>query len=152
MNRRIRKRVSNITASMTVAAAIGAFTVSFAAAADLRVNVQGIRSSDGTIRIALHDGEKGFPKDRKPVAAQAQNAVPGSLVFIFSGLQPGNYAVTLFHDENGNEKLDSNLFGIPTEGYGFSNNARGSLGPPSFVEAVIEIKTSNVANDVTIEY
>jgi uncharacterized protein (DUF2141 family) len=47
-------------------------------------------------------------------------------------IQPGNYAVAIFHDVNQNGKLDKNIFGIPTEDYGFSNNARGSFGPPSY--------------------
>lgn len=152
MNRRNRIGISKISHSLLVFAGFSAFTVSSAAAADLTVNVQDIRSSDGTIRIALYDGDQGFPKKGKPVVVQAQNAANGALVFVFPGLQPGNYAVTLFHDENGNEELDSNLFGIPTEGYGFSNDARGTMGPPSFTDAAIEIGSSNVTNAVSVQY
>jgi len=152
MKQRNRFRISRLSRSLLVLAGMSAYAVSSAAAADLTVNVQGVRSSDGTVRIALYDGDQGFPKEGKPVAVQAQNALEGALVFVFPGLQPGNYAVTLFHDENGNEELDSNLFGIPTEGYGFSNDARGSLGPPSFTDAAIVIGSSNATNAVSIQY
>jgi uncharacterized protein (DUF2141 family) len=152
MKQRNRFRISRLSRSLLVLAGMSAYAVSSAAAADLTVNVQGVRSSDGTVRIALYDGDQGFPKKGKPVAVQAQNAASGNLVFVFPGLQPGSYAVTLFHDENGNEELDSNLFGIPTEGYGFSNDARGSMGPPSFTDAAIVIGSSNATNAVSIQY
>lgn len=152
MKRRNGIGVSRISKSLLVLAAFTALAASSAVAADLTVTVQGVRNSDGTIRIALYDGDQGFPKEGKPVAMQAQNASKGALVFVFPRLQPGNYAVTLFHDENGNEELDSNLFGIPTEGYGFSNDARGTMGPPSFTDAAIEIGPSDVTNAVSVQY
>lgn len=147
-----RSRILNFSKTLAVLAGCSIATLSSAFAADLTVNVQGVRSAEGTIRIALHDGDQGFPKERKPIAVQAQNAVPGSLDFVFPGLQPGNYAVTLYHDENGNEELDSNLFGVPTEGYGFSNDATGTMGPPSFAEAAIEIGSSDMTNATNIQY
>jgi uncharacterized protein (DUF2141 family) len=52
----------------------------------------------------------------------------------------GEYAVSLFHDENGNKKLDKGLFGIPTEKYGVSNNAKGKYGPPSYDDCKFVIK------------
>ncbi|MCB0480252.1 MAG: DUF2141 domain-containing protein [Flavobacteriales bacterium] len=54
-------------------------------------------------------------------------------------VEPGKYAVVAFHDINSNEKLDKNMFGIPTEPYGFSNNARGLLGEPDFEEQLVEV-------------
>ncbi|MEH6477778.1 MAG: DUF2141 domain-containing protein [Sneathiella sp.] len=152
MNKQIRSRISNVSKSLSILLGFSLLTISSATAADLIVNVNGVRSSDGTIRIALHDGTEGFPKARKPVAVQASNAAPGALVFVFPNLQPGIYAITLFHDENGDEKLDSNLFGIPTEGYGFSNNATGTMGPPSFADAAIEVGGSDVTNTVSLQY
>lgn len=50
----------------------------------------------------------------------------------FNSLKAGTYAIRYFHDENENGELDTGTFGIPTEGYGFSNDARGFMGPPSF--------------------
>ncbi len=53
-----------------------------------------------------------------------------SLVVVFESLPPGEYAISVFHDENKNGKMDSNFFGIPKEGVGASNDAKGQLGPP----------------------
>jgi uncharacterized protein (DUF2141 family) len=54
---------------------------------------------------------------------------------IFDGIQKGDYAVTIFQDLNGNGILDKSLLGIPAEPYGFSNDARGRMGPPKFKDA-----------------
>ncbi len=57
-------------------------------------------------------------------------------------LKPGKYIFKYFHDENKNKKMDSNWLGIPTEGYGFSNNAKGLFGPPSIKETIFELKST----------
>jgi uncharacterized protein (DUF2141 family) len=57
-------------------------------------------------------------------------------------LSPGQYAVAAFHDANGNNKLDKNLVGLPTEKYGFSNNVRGSFGPPALADQLVEVNAS----------
>ena len=75
-----------------------------------------------------------FPDGAGAVAAQWRSARNGVLEFVFTGLPAGKFAVAVFHDENGNDTLDTNLLGIPKEGYAFSENARGFAGPPSFVD------------------
>ena len=66
----------------------------------------------------------------------AQSAAPtGTRArFEFKDLPPGDYAVMVMHDENGNGKLDSNMIGMPVEGYGFSNNPN-VMRKPTFEEA-----------------
>jgi len=59
---------------------------------------------------------------------------------VIENLKPGKYSFRYFHDENKNENLDLNWFGIPTEGFGFSNNAEGTFGPPSFQKTIFVIK------------
>jgi uncharacterized protein (DUF2141 family) len=66
------------------------------------------------------------------------NANKGDLKIVIQDLPAGNYAIASYHDENGNGKLDTNALGMPEEGYGFSNDARGTFGPPKFSEAVFE--------------
>lgn len=57
----------------------------------------------------------------------------------YTDLTPGNYSVEAFHDQNNNGKLDTNPFGIPREPYGFSNNVRGSFGPPDFELTLFQV-------------
>ena len=66
--------------------------------------------------------------------------VQGKATLQFADLPPGDYALTAFLDENGNSKLDSNLFGLPTEPYGFSRDARAMAGPPPFADATFRVE------------
>ena len=130
-----------------LAAAIGGAMMTAALAAqgaELRVTVEGIRSDSGKIMVALHaPSEVEFPDGAGAVAAQWRTARAGDLTFVFADLPPGRFAVAVFHDENGNDELDSNLVGIPKEGYAFSEDARGFVGPPSFDAAAVEIAASD---------
>ena len=121
--------------------ATGGDLATSATGGDLEITVEGIRNDEGNVMVALHDesGREGFPGANGAIAAQWMRAAPGSLRFVFLDLPPGQYAVAVFHDENGNDELDTNLLGIPTEGTGFSRNAQGNFGPPSFNDAAVEI-------------
>lgn len=114
-----------------------ALAPSLAAQHKLEVTVKGIQAKKGNILIALYDSEAAFMK--KHIASRTIKASDKQVTAVFENLKPGSYAVSTFHDENENEKLDTNFFGIPKELYGFSNNAKGSLGPPSFDKAGITI-------------
>src|SRR5512133_1376046 len=121
-------------------------------ASELRITVEGIRPPHGTILIGLYDSlesftraielsdKDGFLNDPNRFAAVAlrANAAMKSAV-VLTNLDPGQYAIILFHDENGNGRLDKNALGGHTEPYGFSNNVQGFLGPPAYKEAVMEI-------------
>jgi uncharacterized protein (DUF2141 family) len=94
----------------------------------------GLRNDHGTARCALHDKPEAFP--RKPAQAVASTNAPikgGVATCVFSGARAGAYAISAFHDENDNGKLDLGLFG-PTEGWAASNDARGAFGP-TFADA-----------------
>ena len=100
-----------------------AFTLIAAAhAGDLNVTITDIREAKGTLMVAVVNSDAAWNNEAKPVAAKKIEAVKGEVSLQFSGLPPGTYAVQVMHDENGNNQLDTNFLGIPTEGYGFSNN------------------------------
>jgi uncharacterized protein (DUF2141 family) len=69
---------------------------------------------------------------------------------VFSNVNPGRYAAIAFPDENSNGKLDRNFLGLPTEPYGFSNNAQGFLGPPTFGAAAIALVGGNETVRLTL--
>lgn len=123
-----------------------------AIAASVTIDVTNLRNSDGAVRIALHDGAEGFPASRKPIAMQTAPANADGVTFVFSGLAPGEYATTLFHDENANEELDTNMLGMPVEGYAFSNDAVGSFGPPSFEDALFEVGEDDLSLSNSLAY
>ena len=70
----------------------------------------------------------------------------------FEDITPGVYAIAVVHDENMNGKLDTNWIGIPREGYGFSKDARGVLGAPSFSAASFEYDGQSVELTITLHY
>ncbi|MBN1250670.1 MAG: DUF2141 domain-containing protein, partial [Bacteroidales bacterium] len=72
-------------------------------------------------------------------------------VFIINNLKSGKYSIIYFHDENENEKLDTNWLGIPREGYGFSNNASSKFGPPPIKDRLFDIN-KNIKIILTINY
>ena len=106
-----------------------------AAAADLAVSVDGIETSDGRIGCALFAGPDGFPMDRATAQGVWIDADPDGVTCLFEDLAPGTYAVSVVHDLNGNQVTDTNFFGIPTEAWGVSNNARPTMRAPRFEEA-----------------
>ena len=110
-----------------------------ALAADLRLSVADGPAVDATLYVALYDSAAGFAGNA--LASQMVPMRAGAAQLVFPGLAPGRYAVRVFADENGNGKLDTNLFGMPTERYGFSNDAKGNRGAPEFDAAAIGIDT-----------
>lgn len=70
----------------------------------------------------------------------------------FEDIPPGTYAMAVVHDENMNGKLDANWIGVPTEGYGFSNNAKALLGPPSFSAASFRYDGRNIDLTMRLNY
>jgi uncharacterized protein (DUF2141 family) len=104
--------------------------------AALTVEVNGFSSQKGSLRLAVFRSPEGWPRDPGKVFRTAVVPVENKVLIVkFEDLAPGTYAVSAYHDENDNGKLDRNFLGIPSEEYGFSNNARAMFGPPDFEEA-----------------
>jgi len=104
---------------------------------DLAVEVTGIEVETGNILVSLYDNKSGFPTDRKQAIKEFTIPARKNRVALnITGLsQNKDYAVAVCHDANGNEECDTNFLGIPKEGVGVSNNAKGRFGPPSFEDS-----------------
>jgi len=102
----------------------------------LTITVAKLRNTAGHARLLLFAGPDGFPdQPRRAVKRVSLKIEDGAARVVLDGLAPGDYAVSVIHDENDNEALDVGWFGIPKEGFGFSNNPKIRRGPPSFEEA-----------------
>jgi uncharacterized protein (DUF2141 family) len=108
-----------------------------ASAADLVVDVTNVRSSQGHVRLSVcdeaHFGGEGCAYDGVAEARQGFTRV------IVRGVPAGRWAVQAFHDENDNEEFDTNIFGLPQEGFGFSNNPP-LRGKPHYADSAIEVR------------
>ncbi len=105
----------------------------------LDVEVKLNRAPKGTLRMVICPSEAAFTSE-KGCTAKEVGATSATMHVPFPQLVPGTYAVKVFHDENNNNELDVNWMGIPKEPYGFSNDAMGTFGPPSFQQAAFEVK------------
>jgi uncharacterized protein (DUF2141 family) len=99
----------------------------------LTIEISGLKSNKGTVITGIYNSQIGFLKKQyKSDVAKIKNK---KATIVFKNLTVGEYAVSFIHDENKNNKMDTNFFGIPIEDYGCSNNAKGFMGPPKYQDA-----------------
>lgn len=129
-------------ASMCAAAAL--FAAHLAQAADLTVTIENVRSPEGNVMLALYGSKANFlsRQDQGLMIAADKRTNNDSVTLVFKNLPKGRYALSSFHDLNGNGQLDTNLYGIPSEPYGFSGQASKHFGPPSFDDAAFDVNDS----------
>jgi uncharacterized protein (DUF2141 family) len=119
----------------------------------LSVEVSNLRSDNGYVLISLFDNASAFPDKAENTVRKSQITIKdGKASVSFKGLKYGQYAIAVLHDENNNLKMDFNLVGVPKEGYGFSNNAKGTFGPPSFKKASFVIKKKTEKINIRASY
>ncbi|MBI1180982.1 MAG: DUF2141 domain-containing protein [Alphaproteobacteria bacterium] len=122
-----------------------------AKAADLHtvdVTVTSVQEEGGLIRAALFDDPRAFPEGRDHKDASVPVTHAGKVHLKFHGVPSGTYAISLYHDANGNDQFDQGAFGIPKESYGFSEIDHAVLGPPGFNDARFTVKGDTA---VTVE-
>jgi len=118
-------------------------------AAELDVTVTGVAPDHGVVLVGLFRPGMSFTGKPLTYASAKPNGAQASVKF--PEVAPGEYAVSAFQDTNGNQKLDRGKFGIPTEKYGFSRDARGNYGPPEFVDASIRVGEKGAAISFALE-
>ena len=112
------------------------------------VTISGMKSDKGDVYIALYNSEKDFlNKEFKGAIVQVTNL---KATAFFKNIKKGTYAISVFHDANDNQKLDTKIFGIPNEPIGTSNNATGFMGPPKFKKAKF-IVADNITIPIIVE-
>jgi len=120
-------------------------------AADLTVTVNGVKNSSGSVAAAIFNAEDNFPRGA-PMGGFRMKASGGPVTFTFRNLPSGKYASTSFHDENDNGKLDADPTGLPTEGYGVSNDAREVLAPPQWAKASFDLTDQGKSITINLSY
>ena len=136
------------TSSLLAAVATCLVVAPIATAADLTVTVEGIAQTQGSIMLGLFD----------EATYEGDGAVEGAIIQVetdtvtvtFEGLEPGEYAVRLYHDLNDDGEMNTNPFGIPTEPYAFSNDARGRFGPAKWNDAKFALEGETGVHTITM--
>jgi uncharacterized protein (DUF2141 family) len=119
----------------------------------ISVQISGFKTNKGLLRIVLFNQSQGFPSDY--TYGLIIKSYPIDSTFIsttFDTLAYGDYAVSVLHDENQNEILDTNIFGMPKEGYGVSNNVNPRLRAPRFDEARFTLKEAQKNIEIILHY
>lgn len=118
----------------------------------LQVKVERLRNPRGVIHLCLTRNPAHFPDCGSDPAALKQSIPAANARAIrLSGFRPGSYALSLFHDENRNGKLDT-MLGIPREGFGFSGNPVVRFGPPTFKRVKVEIGSGIALQTIRMQY
>jgi uncharacterized protein (DUF2141 family) len=103
----------------------------------LTVKVSNIKNNTGQIVVGLYNTSDSFLGT--PYLGEISKIEGKTITVEFNGIKNGTYAISLFHDENSNNKLDTNFMGIPKERFACSNNATGFMGPPKWEDAKFEV-------------
>ncbi|MBS0505578.1 MAG: DUF2141 domain-containing protein [Proteobacteria bacterium] len=134
-----------------LAALTGLILVSAAPPGEVDLGISGQRSAKGLIRICLTRDPAHFPGCTDDPAAQKRSVPARQSALRFEGVPSGAYAVSLFHDENANGRLDT-MLGIPREGFGFSRNPPIRFGPPRFAAARFAVTSGAAQQQVRLKY
>jgi uncharacterized protein (DUF2141 family) len=117
----------------------------------LLILVRGFKNTDGQLMVALYNKADEFLKG-DPYKGSITEISANEELIKFENLPYGDYAVAAIHDMNNDGKLDKNAIGIPTEGYGFSNNVIDKYGPPTFLQASFVFAGRDEAKVIDLEY
>ena len=110
---------------------------------DLKVIVTNIKTHKGAIQIGIFNNSKSFLKEGKEYKGLTKTVKDDTVIFTFKDLDKGDYAVSLFHDVNSDQKCNLNFIGIPVEPYGFSKNFKPKLSKPSFNDCKITVNANS---------
>jgi uncharacterized protein (DUF2141 family) len=120
---------------------------------NLAITVNGMKNQKGQVCFSVFSTRQGFPSDtRRAIKSQCVKVGDTAVNLNLNNLKAGNYAVAVFHDANGDGNLNTNFLGIPTEGFGFSNNPRIRTGPPNFVESAVFVVGSGTNVQIQLQH
>lgn len=119
----------------------------------IAVVVENLRNGKGDVRIGLFSRADGFPDEINQAVDAVRAVITNHRASVaFQGVPFGNYAIGVHHDEDEDGEMDTNLLGIPTEGYGASNDVRGTFGPPDWEGASFTLRRPLYQVFVNIQY
>jgi uncharacterized protein (DUF2141 family) len=169
--KRVRNRLESIAAALAIAlAAVSAAHAQSAPAqfpsaptaptpaiaanpSVLQAEVIGLRNAHGDVVCSLFNDPTAFPRDDSKVLRTVKAPIDRTHALCkFTGIPPGEYAMVVFHDENGDGEFNQNAFGMPEEGYGFSRDAAALFSAPSFESARFHYDGTRLYMIINIRY
>jgi len=119
----------------------------------LTIKINGFRNEKGLSCVSLFNNTKGFPGKYDQAYKIIRSGIKGKQVIVeFTDVPYGIYAVSVLHDENSNNKLDTNFIGMPKEGVGVSNNPKTFMGPPSYSASQFNFQSPTKTLEINLKY
>lgn len=147
--------VRGLRVSMLLLAVLGNLAWSFSAKANfngkLTVEIDGLKNKQGQVCVSIFASSEGFPSDRS-LKKQCTKITGTPLPITFENLKAGSYAIAVFHDQNDDGTLNSNVFGIPSEGFGFSSNPEIRTRAAKFSEAAFLVAGPDTNIQIQLKY
>lgn len=149
--------VRGLRVSMLLLAVLGNLAWSFSAKANfngkLTVEIDGLKNKQGQVCASVFASSEGFPSDRDRSLKKQCTKISGTpLPITFENLKAGSYAVAVFHDQNNDGTLNSNVLGIPSEGFGFSRNPEIRTRAAKFSEAAFLVAGPGTDIQIQLKY
>ncbi len=120
---------------------------------NLEVKLNSLKNTKGQVCLSVFSGPKGFPSGGKGSGVKVSRCVPAnSGTVTFTNLPLGNYAIAAIHDIKNEGRLGTNALGIPTGGFGFSNNPPLRFGPASFADSQVFVSGTKTVVKIQMRY
>lgn len=142
---------SILTAVAMAGASFSAAAVAQNAGSSLTVTFTGIEEKQGAIMGVLVYSEAAYDGKAAPVRPLMVSIDKAEVVAMIDGLAPGTYAIKLFQDVDGDGKMGTNPYGMPTEPFAFSNNAQGNMGPAKWTDAKFDVKVGANVHSIIVK-
>jgi uncharacterized protein (DUF2141 family) len=117
----------------------------------ITVLLTGFENDQGTVKLCLCCSEDEYTGKTKEFCTASKELKDKKAEWVLENMPYGRYSVKAFHDQNGNSRLDNDFLGMPTERYGFSNNARGRFGPPPFESAAFTLNSAQTTIAIEVK-
>lgn len=118
----------------------------------IHVTIHNVRNANGFCTIALYADAQNFLKPAKALKSKKIRAQKGVVHAEFDNVSPGTYAIAVIHDENSDNKLNTNFIGIPKEGYGASNNRLPMTSAPTFQASSFVVDGRSKELSINLKY
>jgi uncharacterized protein (DUF2141 family) len=117
----------------------------------LIVKIIGFENNEGECWFALDSSKEVYESKDSVFIGKILPIINNEAIVTIDSLNYGNYAIRVFHDENSNQELDTNILGIPTEDYGYSNNVSSWFGPPSWEKAQFIFNKKEMTIEISVD-
>ena len=152
-NRRNPNLLKYLFAAIIVVASLSAISQTQVTKGNLKVVVKNVKNKTGQVGFFLFNSANGFPTQIEKAQSSGFVKITATTAeYTFTNIAWGTYAVYVYHDEDNNKKLNTNFIGMPKEGIGVSNNAKGHFGPPKYNDSKFDFNKPEQTITISLSY